>query len=55
MSSITKRIRDFGARLRPRRSEDAGTRAERAQRRAQADALRLEQKRKDTGSAGGGA
>ena len=52
MASITERVRGLIPRIRERRSRSAGGRAERAQRHAEANARRVDGKRK--GTMGGG-
>lgn len=54
MASITERVRGLIPRIRERRGRSAGDRADRAQRRAEANALRLELKRTGPTMRGGG-
>lgn len=55
MKSPGDRVRNLLERFRARRTERTSTQAQRAQRRAQADALRLENKRNTPfGGSGGG-
>jgi hypothetical protein len=54
MNAITERLRAAKERRRQRRAEHVATKAERAQRNAQADAVRMEHKRRDGDSRHGG-
>ena len=54
MSAISERLKAAKERRRQRRAEQGATKAERAQRKASADAIRMEHKRRDSGSGGDG-
>ena len=54
MSAISERFRAAKERRKQRRAGHEATKGERAQRKAQADAIRLEHKRRGGGSGGGG-
>ncbi|MET0768357.1 MAG: hypothetical protein ABW081_00515 [Solirubrobacteraceae bacterium] len=54
MSAISERLKAAKERRRLRRAEHVATRAERAQRKASADAIRMEHKRQGGGSGGDG-